>query len=405
MSLSSHLEELLSGYVDNRLDQDELREVHSLLNDPLVRQRIQQLQSLRADLKLLAERPVGSELSKNFTASVLARLPSSRTEASIDGSPVVEASLLRTPANSTTVTASHGKMSTNRRMLLGLAAVAAALMLAALPWMDRVLSPWSEPQLKQDLASTDLGSEEFDATEPAEPPSIAVQRDDLIINYVMTADVELAAGASTESIIVPLLKQHGVQLMKGARVDKKVAEALDGIRMTSVEKSSLSAEVYLIRAVSTELDGLLETFREDSVTFPAYRLGMVFELPGGSLMDKLSIRELSADSVADAKEAGSEDDADSLALSQQLSALDQAPLKLGQAMAAVLANENSVDPNATFAAPLVTQNGDDFRPSPFESIPLQGKLVGASKNRFSASDQLKDSDQSMSFLLLFVRQR
>ena len=80
---------------------------------------------------------------------------------------------------------------------------------------------------------------------------------------------------------------------------------------------------------------------------------------------------------------------------------------LGQAIADAVGTNAQVTTDLNFVTPLVQSAEQEFRASPFEAIPAQGKLVGSSRKGTQLDATLESSatNGEMSFLLLFVRQR
>ncbi len=218
-----------------------------------------------------------------------------------------------------------------------------------------------------------------------------VRRDDLRIHYIMTVDVELSKNTSAKQSVAPLFEKYGVELIKGAKLNRDIEKALNDIRVTAVpEQAPLDSEVYLIRAASYSLDSIFETMREDRKNFPLIRFGISYELPNDPLLDKLSSKE----------------DSETSELMGQLQQKN-GTIALGQAIADAVGTNPQVTANLNFVTPLVQSAEQEFRASPFEAIPAQGKLVGSSRKGTQLDATLESSaaNGEMSFLLLFVRQR
>ena len=82
MALSNKLEELLSGYLDNQLNADELREVDKALQEnPEVREYLEQLTAIRGSLKAVAAQ-TKAVLPASFAQNVMAQIAAAKVAAS-----------------------------------------------------------------------------------------------------------------------------------------------------------------------------------------------------------------------------------------------------------------------------------------------------------------------------------
>lgn len=387
MSLSNELEDLLSGYLDNQLNADELRKVQVALQNPAVQERYDELCQMRADLKALAAIPVRS-LPGDFAQRVLAAVAAqseSQPQVQLQSQPQPQPQPQAQPQPAY----ARGQAT---KWLAGLAGLAATIALAI--WIPRAYEPKTTPVEIAALNPTDDSTEKIespvdlensDLAEPA-PPVQFVRRDDLKIQFIMTLDLELSENSTMANSLSPLLQQHGIQVIKGAKVEGEVKEALEKIRVTlPPEDAPLPSEVYLLRAAMQPLDTMLETMRMDLDTFPVFRFGLAFELPSDPLLDKLSLDSSNGESLNSLKTING-------------------PVVLSQSMADAISGY--VDADDSFAAPLVAADQNEFRASPFEAIPVQGKLVGSSKRLAKSPLALSNTDDGKSaFLLMFVRQR
>lgn len=391
MGLSNKLEELLSGYLDNQLNADELREVDKALQEnPEAREYLEHLTEIRGSLQVVAAQ-TKAVLPASFSQNVMAQIAAAK----------VPASPVQVP-NPVSPAAPTG-VRWDGKLVAALVGLAAMLMLAVYVAKNNVaqnngtaVDPGAGTvdiaQGKSDDPSPEriVNSGEVD---PQEQPTETrlVRRDDLRIHYIMTVDVELSKNTSTKQSVAPLFEKFGVELIKGAKLNRDIEKALNDIRVTAVpEQAPLDSEVYLIRAASSSLDSIFETMREDKKNFPLIRFGISYELPNDPLLDKLS----------------STDDSEASDLMGQLKQKN-GTVALGQAIADAVGTNAQVTTDLNFVTPLVQSAEQEFRASPFEAIPAQGKLVGSSRKGTQLDATLESSaaNGEMSFLLLFVRQR
>jgi hypothetical protein len=379
MTLGNELEELLSGYLDNQLNEDELRVVQTALQDPVVQARYDDLCRMRDDLKALAAVPVRSlpsDFAQRVLAAAMAQLPVESASVSLS-QPRVSSSGSHTDHRSQTY-----------KWVAAVVGIAATVALAV--WIPQFLNrkPTPSTEIAREGIPPDSPIEivppQDNSTKPA-PTMQYVGRDDLLVQYILTVDVELSENSSIANSLMPLVQQHGIELIKGAKVEGEVKEALDKIRHTlPPAEAPLPSRVYLFRAPLESLDTVLSTMTENPDTYPVVRFGMAFELPSDPLLDKLSLNP-----------AGDE----------AKLALQTVNGSIGLAQSVANSVSSYVDADDSFAVPLVTGQ-DEFRASPFASIPHQGKLVGASKRLTKSTFSLNDNDEGkLGFLLLFVRER
>jgi hypothetical protein len=359
MALDNSTKELLSGYLDNQLNADDLSKVEVALADPEVQAYFQSLQEIRANLKALSAVSAPG-LPPDFAQRVLAAVAAQAGP-----------SLAQPDVWDTAPSRRRGKLSS---WAIGLAGLAAAISMAV--WIPKAFFDDEAPQPFAGPLSVDSQLPIDDPNIESAPKGQLVRRGDMAINYIMTLDVELGPGVNIRNTLSPLLQAHNIELIKGAKAEGDIKKALDNIRVTlPSEGEVLPTEVYLLRASSTSLDTVLEIMRADLLTYPVLRFGLAYELPSDPLLDQLS---LGGDKQGELSIALSQAIADSLS--------------------------NNVDPEKEFAAPLVDQ---EFRPSPFEAIPHQGKLVGssnrASRSAISAIGTTGSGKGQFSFLLLFIR--
>lgn len=367
MSLSNKMEDLLSGYLDNQLRPDELREVEAALLEPQVQAYLDDLKQNRESLKLLSVQSQSAP-HPDFAKLVLAQLASKTNE----------------------VSKPEPQRRFDARIFVALAALAAALVVAIVVLKDDS----STVLLSGDKLVVNDPSNAVEPTTIDSPPEDSVEKGrlvgggDLSITYLMTVDVEVSKGSTSATAVVPLLAKYGINLIKGSRVTKEVEKALDEMRMLN-ETNELAAttEVFLVRADTKSAGDFVEALRVDSASFPRLRIGMAYEIPTDPLLDKLSLN-------AQNNEANE--------LLSMLN-MDSATLALGKAIANSIVDSREITASSSFAAPLVD---GDYRPSPFEAVPEQGKLVGSKIRRQpSALSQQVAGEEENSFVLLFVRQR
>ncbi len=386
MALSNKLEELLSGYLDNQLNADELREVDKALQeDPEAREYLEHLTEIRGSLKAVAAQ-TKAVLPASFAQNVMAQIAAAKVAAS-----PVQVPNPVSPAAPTSVR-------WDGKLVAALVGLAAMLMLAVYVAKNDVAQnngTAGSVEIAQGKSNDPTPERIVDSGEanPQEQPTETrlVRRDDLRIHYIMTVDVELSKDTSTKQSVAPLFEKFGVELIKGAKLNRDIEKALNDIRVTAVpEQAPLDSEVYLIRAASSSLDSIFETMREDRKNFPLIRFGISYELPNDPLLDKLSAT----------------DDSEASELMGQLKQKN-GTVAFGQAIADAVGTNAQVTADLNFATPLVQSAEQEFRASPFEAIPAQGKLVGSSRKGTQLDATLESSatNGEMSFLLLFVRQR
>lgn len=385
MALSNKLEELLSGYLDNQLNADELREVEKALQEnPEAGEHLEQLIALRGSLKAVAAQ-TKAVLPASFAQNVMAQIAAAKVAAA-----PVQVSNPVSPAAPTGVR-------WDGKLVAALVGLAAMLMLAVYVAKNRGIEvdPGTGTvdiaQGKSNESSPERIVNPGEASPQEQPTETRlVRRDDLRIHYIMTVDVELTKETSSKQAVAPLFEKYGVELIKGVKLNRDIEKALNDIRVTAVpEQAPLDSEVYLIRASLTSLDSIFETMREDRKNFPLIRFGISYELPNDPLLDKLS----STDSEA----------------SELMGQLKQknGAVAFGQAIADTVGSNAQVTKDLSFATPLVQPAEQEFRASPFEAIPVQGKLVGSSRKAAQLDSTLESAaaNGEMGFLLLFVRQR
>ncbi|MFO0939215.1 MAG: hypothetical protein U0930_00465 [Pirellulales bacterium] len=383
MSLSNKLEELLSGYLDNQLTADELREVEASLNDPQVQAYLGSLRQNRDSLKILAQQRKPN-IRPDFSKLVMAQIASQSAAQAAN-------------EEKATVSLPKAKSTIDSRIIAALVSIAAMLVLAIYFSQDHSGSRPEENKVVSDDSGSKIDSQQQDSVVPELPfkqndpipsGSRLVRRDDVLISYLMTMDIEIPKNQTSFDALGPLLEQYGIQLVKGAKLTDEVKRALDDLRVTpGPQGEPLATEVYLLKASLSSMDSILESIRSNPTSFFNVRLGMAYELPSDPLVDKLS--------------ADVQKEVDALNSLMKQSA---APILLGQAIANSVVDNQDVTVDQSFASPLVARDGD-VRPSPFESIPEQGKLVSSSGRRLKNTiHQQTIEDDEKSFALLFVRQ-
>ncbi len=262
------LDELLSGFIDDRLSPSELMQIEEALSsDARARERLSQFRSQKSDLFELGQRMVaGSRLQPDFAGRVV-QLVQHRAE--LNGN-----ATLRVAASTTRL----------RRILATgvLAAAAAVLLLVALPsWMQPTPSE-SLPPLVQNSAPPDS------AVDAAAVPAVEVvpaveyvgeMKQDERFAFALIVDVQIQAEAMKFGVLANVLNQAGIIQAEPIQANAAVLKTLDETRMI-VQPSESGAEdtiVFVIRANNDDLDQALRTIFADAGNFPNVSLNVAMD--------------------------------------------------------------------------------------------------------------------------------
>ncbi len=391
------LDELLNGYLDGELPDADVVQVKKLLEEaPEVQDRLRSLEAMRSDLKLFAEhrRSAAPGLPKDFTARVVAAAQAARL------GQVGQADVIRSAAP---IATRRGRSwSTTRRIALaGLAIAASLAVIINLPYMQ---SSNNQIVLKHDSIAMDENPLEADqnGVESSTPNPFgagAIEAESTIarsenagdvgneiglneadrnnvdesgqfinqwrdewrrqLTFVMVVDMSLTAEAASNNYVSNVLAAHSIPKADPVLADDKLRDVLEGSRMLGQadKADAKDAFIYFVHADTEDVDKLVQMFIDDFANVPELRTDMAYDAPVNQLMKQI-----------------------------------------------VESSEGRFSMNQSFAAQVSDE--DSARPSPFEGISPQGKLVSSSGRGRQSSSGMglgNTGADSKSTVLLLIR--
>lgn len=372
------LDELLNGFLDGELSELESAQVKRLLaENPAARAQFDELEALRADLKSLCRvrQATAAGLGPNFASRVMAAAQIRAVSEPQSCDLHVAASKVAVAQVEADRFAVQPRSRTTRRIaLIGLSIAAClALMINSQGWLGFDEPSGSASNIGQTgdagLAENLQNSVEIAANNVPEAEALAVVDSQTFdsqifessessesladasagtgeavrltnqwtegwrrqLTIIMVVDMTLTAEAADNDYVTNVFAAHSIPLAAPIVADEKLTAFVENSRMSEVaeQPAGQDALIYFVHADSTAVDQLLQTFLDDFANIPALRTDIAFDAPANQLVRK--IVESSAGKLA----------------------IDE-----------------------TFATPVSDEEGP--RPSPFNQIGPQGKLVASS---------------------------
>jgi hypothetical protein len=409
MPWGEDIDELLSGYLDDRLSADERRRVETAMQDDLALvDRLEGLRELSRSLQLAGKQP-WKGLSTDFTARVMARCSqvsaSRAVQTAMQGPSPMESGgnrpgslepLSRRSSGQASPSNERGRL--QKRLAVAVSALAGMVLIAAvLPrWLREEQS--IQPLVNGSIATNASGSRDqlaapaFPGGDPgggvSEPdfPNPALHGAEVSgssnlasgaaaqdlpgrmasdrpgatpISYLLVLDLEISAVAADQRYLEGLLAKHGIDLAVGVPMGGEIEKAVNRMRYTVREgQTSRPAELLLVRAPSAILDAAVGELEAEVALVPGYRFDLAFQTPSVSLSQAI------ADAMGD-------------------------PSMLADRI----------------AVPVVTSLADSAPRASVEAIPHQGTLISANRRQErhdSAAPNLPIGGDS-GYLLILVR--
>lgn len=342
MPWGEDIDELLSGYLDDRLSADERRRVETAMqDDQALVDRLEGLRELTRSLQLAGKQPLKG-LSTDFTARVMARCSqvsaSRAVQTAMQGTAPIapmESGENRPGSLEPLSGRSAGQASPpkersrlQKRLAVAVSALAGMLLVAAvLPrWLREEES--IQPLVNGSIATNASGSRD-QLTAPAFPggdPGGAVSEPDLLnpalpgqedsgsrnlasgaaaqdllgrmasdrpgatpISYLLVLDLEISAVAADQKYLEGLFAKYGIDLAVGVPMGGEIEKAVNRMRYTVREgQTSRPAELLLVRAPSAILDAAVGELEAEVDLVPGYRFDLAFQTPSVSLSQAIA---------------------------------------------------------------------------------------------------------------------
>ena len=292
----TQLDELLSGYLDDRLTEPEALELRQILkDDPSARQRLDRFQELRSALHALrVERQRGAPgLPSDFSARVMA------------------AALKRRESQMHTPPPASGGAAPHQRLWLiagaGLAIAASLALVFSLP--NRSPSPDRQMELAESrdamqadslpgplvpehtgLAHSD--SEAGRATESVQYASRWREEWNKQLLFTLVVDMTLSPEAVRSDYLTSVFAANSIALETPIVADDPLLEVLSEARMSEAgephdKKELRDALIYFVHADTLVVDKLLRVFMDDQANVPVLRTDLAFDTPVNQLMKRI----------------------------------------------------------------------------------------------------------------------
>ncbi len=302
-----NLEELLSGYLDDMLDEHELVAVEALLGqqDSAGQDARDYLDSIRQGRELLVElrehrcsSPDASGLSTDFTSQLLESLGSTGQS---------NETVKLSPAN--TLPEKQRSWQAVAAAVL-VAAACLALVVSLLP--DGQVSD-GDTVAKVDGAEPKTGSEEDEDNEDNGKENIAPSTGNLLagndspevpeqdtgdtlyvselqwtISMVMVLHVRPTEAALQNSVLEQILIDHGIGAVEPIVATGEVKEALQDSEYIVTDDVSRRSGLYFVRAPANAIDGAFQQIFADAENFPDARYNFAIDNPQTRLMEKVA---------------------------------------------------------------------------------------------------------------------
>ncbi len=319
MSVNEHIDELLSGFLDGELTEDEMREVRSAMAaDARLGLKVEQLRQLGDELRRLPQ----EKLPRNFAARVLAmaqveasNLPAIRTTS-------VPSGALTNASDSAYVVPSRPVVTERRASWrtasISLTAAAASLFFVAYlsGWIGGpVRSGGPNPLVGKFAGESNVGGRE--AADPQlldsqsdlpselklEMDSGAVGGERLVGNerqkptvgqmgleILTVLEIQPSKEARNSNLIAAVLKQAGIDWSTPVTASGDVVDVLNETRSINPgagKGNDDQVALVLVRAPSINVDRAMNMIWERNQDFPFVVMDLAFDLSGKDLMRKL----------------------------------------------------------------------------------------------------------------------
>ncbi len=299
------LDDLLSGYLDDQLNGEELQQVRTELDrEESARVRLDEIQQtnqiLRQHFRAVSDSP--AKLPAGFTSRILEIAEAAKSAK--DEAGVVPETIEK--SDSTERKLEPLGSSTWQRSVLKIAAMAAAILaIVSLPFFfggpeKDPASSNQEMASKEDpeASSAEVPSGEFipdtrladESASAEEQPVQYVSQLGFGLTYLLVVDVEITQAAAGQQVLQRILAQAGIVENPPIRGNEEVEAAIAESRMTVNENSTAegTATIYLLRAAIEDLGAALDQIYADQVSFPRVSLDLAFDTPNTRLMQKVA---------------------------------------------------------------------------------------------------------------------
>lgn len=302
------LDELLSGFLDGRLDSQEMELVQDeLQRRESVRRRLDELKEMQSDLQNLFQAPSPS-LGDDFSARVIAEAQRQAVQAGLpEEHHVRKAEQAAIVHFSRGVRFDWGKVG---KTALALGGLAAAIVLAInLPGF---LSQNNQPDgvtvaqgddtknpFPADGTAVAAADNEPDASNPALPFSASEDEEPRFVSQmnfnqhvVVVVNLEISPEAAKNKVFDRILRTHGILDKKPIIADSEVEKAVSDSRATvqdeDDDENMPDALIYMMRAGHLVLGTALDEIYKNREDFPKISFDIAIDNPTVSLMQKIA---------------------------------------------------------------------------------------------------------------------
>ncbi len=375
------LDELLSGFLDGQLSDDELKLVQRELSGrESVRDRFEQLSRSRDELRqFFRSVKEESKPSSQLAARVIAQAQRQALQAGLP-----EDHHVRIPEQSEIVSFAQGSSIPWKRIgqwAAGMSALAAAVLLCVSllpnaqdgPTMVAGGDNPAEPLIGQpDLDVATLEDSQPARSEIEGDPVEAEAIEDVPLQYVsgidfknhivLVVDLEISHEAMKRREFERILRRHGILEKKPIVADPRVKQAVADTRATLPDDDEIEiseALIYMMRADYRLLGAALDEIYANPADFPRVAFDIAIDNPSARLMETIARSTGSRFSV-----------------------------------------------HRTFAAPVSTEASPEMR-TPFPGVRKPVRFVSSAKRQQGFSEQAQmfaSSEESLTTVLIFVRE-
>ncbi len=304
MSAKEHLEELLSGFLDGKLNADELRQVQlAMAEDATLVDHLEQLKQLGNDLRQIPQRRLPSDFSQRVLAAAVAEAARDSTSANY----VSPAKVAVAKADLNANTAAWYKP------IASLVAFAATLVFAAYlgGWLPTVIQQPDSGDLvdvngDQLHGGVDGGQDVNRVPDLSVPAPVdselaagAVVRNeikrqgsnDLGIEFLTVYEIRPTAEAWQSNAIASLLQETGIEWSSPVKASSELIGALNETR--SISRGIPADEgdpvaLVLVRASGTKVEKVMMSVWNREGQFPHVFMDVAFDIPGKEMVRKLT---------------------------------------------------------------------------------------------------------------------
>jgi hypothetical protein len=294
------LDELLSGYLDDQLDQAELLVVRRALeSDPSLRARLEELEQLSSEVKRLRLENRTQRLPVNFSKTVVAE---ARRRAAAEGLP--DQHHVRRGAGHVLVQPDAPTWRLPAGIFGAIAAVAALFLISF--WLpeqpidepvapDGILadnnpSPPSVPTLGERADEEVLGLGQQSIEQQSKEQYVSELKETEVA-FVTVVDMELSKEAWENEFLAEVFARSNVSLEAPIVADQDLQAELSKARMIvhpEDEQAEGEVQIYFIHADDAAIAMSLDILYRDLTNVPTFRLGLVFDNPLNSITHRIA---------------------------------------------------------------------------------------------------------------------